>query len=317
MDKKVFLFPGQGSQEVGMARDLFGEDDYFNSLVEHASQITNQDLKKICLRGPEKKLIKASFLQPLIVAVSLGYLRRVREKGISADFVLGHSLGEITALACAGVIDDNLAISIATKRGQLMDQAAECCDGSMMAVFSIDKSKVSNLIEELDLKHKVVIANYNTSKQIVLSGDKSCLLDLSIIISKQGGRCRKLMVSGPWHSHYIKEAKDEFEIWVESFEFKKPGIPIIFNANAIPETNPEEIKKLITMQLSGPVFFKQCMDYCRDQHADVFLEIGPGRVLSGLVRANGFMNDTSIFNVNNLRGLNSAVSDLTFSLGKH
>ena len=117
MRKTVFLFPGQGSQEVGMARDLFREDEYFISLVREASRITGEDLKRLCLKGPEKKLRNARFLQPLLVVVSLGYVKRLQEKGIKADFYLGHSSGEITALAAAGIVTETAALAISAQRG--------------------------------------------------------------------------------------------------------------------------------------------------------------------------------------------------------
>ncbi len=310
MTKNVFLFPGQGSQEVGMARDLFQDDDYLISLIKEASQIVNEDLKRLCLRGPEKKLTQARFLQPLIVAVSLGYLRRIEEKGIKADLVLGHSLGEISALAASGVITPSLAIAISAKRGELMDEVASSCNGGMMAVFSVSPQKIEKIIDELELKDKVVIANDNTPDQIVISGDKSSFDILSKRIVEEGGRSKRLNVCGPWHSPYLKGARKKFEAWAEKVEFNKPRTPILFNATANLESDPLEIKKLITLQLSSPVYFRQCMQYCKSKRFDSFLEIGPGRILSGLVRANGFMQDVRIYNVNNLKGVEMAASEI-------
>ncbi len=303
MSKKLFLFPGQGSQEIGMARDLFREDEYFCSLVDQASAITGEDLKTLCLKGPEKKLIQARYLQPLIVAVSIGYLRHIQEKGIKADFVLGHSLGEITGLAAAGVIDNKLAITISAKRGELMDAAASLCSGSMMAVLSMESVQVSALIDELGLQNKIFIANQNTPNQNVVSGDISALDDLSASIAQVGGSSKKLHVAGPWHSPYLRGAYEQFNTWVEPIAFSKPHVPIIFNATAKPESDPLKIKKLISWQLCQPVYFKQCMEYCKDKEIDTILEIGPGRVLAGLARANGFMRGVDVYSVNNLRAV--------------
>jgi [acyl-carrier-protein] S-malonyltransferase len=308
MTNNVFLFPGQGSQEIGMARDLFKSDEYFISLVELASRVSGEDLGRICLKGPEKQLTNARYLQPLLVAVSLGYLRHLREKGIRAGMVLGHSLGEITALAAAGVISDTMAITISAKRGELMDQAASGCDGAMMAIMQLDPDRLKEIISDLDIEDKAVIANYNAPEQTVVSGDKSALKALSDRASGEGARCKKLNVRGPWHSPYLKGSREKFSEWVKEVKFKEPDIPIVFNATAGTETDPQMIKELITLQLTGPVRFRQCLQFCGEGRT--FFEVGPGRVLSGLVRANGFMQGTLIYNVNNLRGVEAAAEML-------
>ena len=310
MGKTVFLFPGQGSQEVGMAQDLFRQDGYFRALIDQASEHVGEDLEKICLKGPEKKLAKAAFVQPLLVAVSIGYLRHVRQKEISGDFVLGHSLGEITALAAAGVIDDPSAIAVAAKRGQLMDEAAAACDGGMMAVLSINAQEIQALINKSGFQETIVIANINAPNQTVVSGSRSSLDDFSSEIAKAGGACKKLNVAGPWHSPYLKSAYDQFKTWAESLEFAAAKVPLILNGTGQPESDPDKIKQLISASLMNPVYFAKCMEYCKSQNVDTFLEIGPGRVLSGLVRANGFMETTRIYKCNNLRGVELACADL-------
>ena len=286
-----------------MARDLFRLDQYFCSLVDQASAITGEDLKTLCLKGPEKKLRQARYLQPLVVAVSLGYLRHIQEKGIKADFVLGHSLGEITALACAGVIDNQLAIAISAKRGELMDAAASLCSGGMMAVLSMNSTDLSALIDKLGLQNKIFIANENTPNQNVVSGDIFALDDLSVGITQAKGSSKKLYVAGPWHSPYLRGAYERFKVWVEPIPFKKPHISIIFNATAKLESDPLKIKELISWQLCQPVYFKQCMEFCKNKEIDTILEIGPGRVLAGLARANGFKQGVDVYNVNNLMGV--------------
>lgn len=303
MGKTVFLFPGQGSQEVGMGQDLFRQDDHFVSLLDKASECAGEDLKRVCFKGPPRKLAQPRFLQPLLVAISLGYLRRVNEKGIHADYVLGHSLGEITALAASGVVDSSAAIAIAAKRGELMEEAAAACEGLMMAVLSITPERIEALIDELHLQESVVIANYNSPSQSVVSGDRvSCDL-LSEAIVRAGGRCSRLTVAGPWHSPCLNEAYGRFQIWVEPLVFKTPRIPLILNGSGQSQADPLKIKQAVSASLINPVRFTACMQFCADRQADAFLEIGPGRVLSGLVRANGFRQTTRVYSVNNLRGV--------------
>jgi [acyl-carrier-protein] S-malonyltransferase len=219
-------------------------------------------------------------------------------------------LGEITALAACGVISESLAIEISAKRGELMDEAASSCDGGMMAVLLLATEEIESLISELELSDKVVIANDNAPNQIVVSGDKSAFDILSKKIAEEGGRCKKLNVSGPWHSPYLKSAREKFKAWSEPIEFRKPHTPILFNATASLESDPLTIKKLITLQLSSPVYFRQCMQYCKLKAMDSFFEIGPGRVLSGLVRANGFMQGVRVYNINNLRGIEAAAAEI-------
>lgn len=311
MSKIAFLFPGQGSQEIGMGSDLFKSDKYFRHLVSIASEFTGEDLEKLCLRGPEKKLIKAQYLQPLLSANSLGYLRHVLEQGIKADVVLGHSLGEITALGAAGVISDEETIIMAAKRGQLMDEAASKCNGTMMAVLFTPLETVEKILTEMDEPDAISLANDNAPNQIVLSGDCEALERFSQRIEPNRlGKCRQIVVSGPWHSSFIKPAQEKFEVWAKNIHFNKPHTNLILNATTKPEKHSTTIKHLVTYQLISPVFWRECMETCKSIGIDTFLEIGPGRVLSGLVRVNGYARSTPVYNINNLRGLTSAVEGI-------
>lgn len=308
--KTAFLFPGQGSQEVGMGHDLFQVSSEFKSLVRCASDYTHEDCEKLCFHGPEKKLFRAHVLQPLLVAVSLGYFQCVKEQGIKADVILGHSLGEISSLGACGIVTHEEAVAIAARRGELMDEAASHCDGTMMAILSLSAEKVLALLVEMNAAGEIVFANDNAPGQVVVSGDKASLKKFSELVARgKQGTCAMLKIAGPWHSPFMYTAQTRFEQWVKNagIAFKNPGFPLILNATAREEQDPEEIKRRIIEQLTHPVFWRQSMEELKSRGIDTILEIGPGRVLSGLVRANKFPRNTVIYNVNNLRGLQRAV----------
>jgi len=281
-----------------MAADLFRSDSVFRGLVDQASAEAGENLERLCLRGPEKKLCRTTFLQPLLVAVSLGYLRRLTERGLAAGVVLGHSLGEISALAASGVVTPADAIRIAARRGALMDRVAAQVEGGMMAVTMSDRERTLSLVDG------VTVANDNAPNQIVLSGT---LRDLEAVATRiaaeRAGRCHRLAVAGPWHSPYLAEARREFAQWVEPLPFGAPKTMLILNATGEAETDPAAIKRHVTDTLAGPVRWRSCMDSLRRLAPDTLLEIGPGRILAGLARANGFDDRTRVLSVNNLRGV--------------
>jgi [acyl-carrier-protein] S-malonyltransferase len=305
----AFMFPGQGAQEVGMGRDLFSDSPRFQSLLELGCELTHEDLGSLCRRGPERKLRRSFFLQPLMVTVSLGYLQLLLDAGVAADLVLGHSLGEIAALAAAGVVSDETAVRIAVKRGELMDKAATELEGGMTAVLSVQLEDLQALLNELSDPAGVVVANDNAPGQIVISGHAQQLEEVADLVkARRLGRCRKLAVSGPWHGPWMESAHREFETWIETIEFRSPSVPLVLNATGKREDQPDRIKQLITGQLTSPVLWRQCMDELKRVGVTTLVEIGPGRVLSGLARLNGFGTESQLFCVNSRRGVQSCVS---------
>jgi [acyl-carrier-protein] S-malonyltransferase len=304
----VFLFPGQGAQEIGMAADLFKADAAFRDLVGRAAGRTGADLERICRRGPERDLMRTKNLQPLMVCVSLGYLRRLTGAGVKPDRVLGHSLGEITALAAAGIVSCEIAVDIAAKRGELMDAAAARLHGGMLAVISPEREAIRQFVFGTVPPGKLVLANDNAPNQIVLSGEQEWLEQAGRFITRgKLGQCRRLPVAGPWHSPAMAPAREEFEGWLDAIEFRAPQVPLLFNVTAAAEPNPTTIRQLVARNLVEPVRWRASMEQLKTAGNLTFFEIGPGRVLSGLARANGFGDETRICNVNNLRGVELAV----------
>ncbi len=304
---KVFLFPGQGSQEVGMGADLFKSDSAFRRLVALGSELVGQDLEPICLRGPDRKLVRTRLLQPLLVAVSLGYLRRLNERGVEPDLVLGHSLGEITALAAAGVWTPADAVRIAAQRGELMDEAAAQVDGAMLAVTLEDRARLLDWLASAQPGSQVVLANDNATTQVVLSGERSAIAACAqFIAGEKLGKCRLLAVSGPWHSPLMAEAATRFQAWLRQMALQPPRLPMLFNVTAARAETAEDIRSLVGSALARPLCWAGCMTAVRAMKPRWLFEVGPGCVLSGLARANGFGDATRILRVSNLRGVELA-----------
>jgi len=290
-----------------MAADLFESDAPFRELVHRASEHTGQNLERICLRGPERELTRTKNLQPLLLCVSLGYLRHLMEKGIQPDKVLGHSLGEISALAAAGCVSFETAVDIAAKRGKLMDAAAARVQGGMTAVISTERETLLELLARKFSNEQLVLANDNTPNQFVLSGAMAALEQFAALVAAgKNGQCRRLAVAGPWHSPLMAPAQQEFSGWLDAIEFHPPKMPLIFNVTAGVETDPQKIRQLVARNLVEPVRWRTAMDSLRGAEKPALFEIGPGRVLSGLARANGLGEDVKIFNINNLRGVEMA-----------
>lgn len=303
----VFVFPGQGSQAIGMAADLFKSDARFRELVGRASQRTGRDLETICLRGPERELTRTRQLQPLLVCVSLGYLRHLGKSEIAPAKVLGHSLGEISALAAAGCVSFESAVDIAAKRGELMDAAAVKAPGGMAAVMFSERQPVLQLLAQNYSRAQLVLAIDNTPNQMVVSGEMAALAQFTALVTAEKlGQCRRLAVAGPWHSPLMAPAQQAFSDWLETIEFQPPGIPLIFNVTAAPESDPQTIRQLIARNLTEPVRWRSAMESLPGAAKLALYEVGPGRVLSGLARANGLGDEAQIFNINNLRGVEMA-----------
>ncbi|MDO5577020.1 MAG: ACP S-malonyltransferase [Fibrobacter sp.] len=228
------------------------------------------------------------------------------ERGIAPDVVLGHSLGEITSLAASEIVTPHEAVKIAAKRGELMDLAAKKIQGGMMAIMFMDLDDVVKLLDEINEANRVVIANDNAPCQVVLSGEIKILEKIaSEIQNRQLGKSRMVNVTGPWHSPFLDEARNIYKEWAENITFNTPKIPVVFNALAKPHDDPQTIKNLVAGQLALPVFWRESMETLRGFGVNTFYEIGPGRVLTGLVRANGFKKGNTVYNINCIESIES------------
>ncbi len=274
----VFMFPGQGSQTVGMGADLF---DRYPDKVAEADAILGYSIKDLCLLNPDDKLKQTDYTQPALYIVDiLSYLARVEDERIRPDFVIGHSLGEYAALYAAGAFDFGTGLRLVQKRGALMNAAT---GGGMAAILGMKGDAVATALAELGAD-SIDVANFNSPSQIVISGPKADIEAFAPQMKEKGAkRAVILPVSGAFHSRYMKPAADEFETFLAGFSFRGLKIPCIANCSAQPYTDASIAANLVK-QIYSSVRWVETIKSLRAQGADTFVEIGPGTVLSGLAR---------------------------------
>lgn len=277
--KKLILFPGQGAQYAGMAKDIYENSPEGRTLLDEVFMNVDFDLKSIMFEEDER-LNQTEYTQPALFAHSLAVLAAT---GLKGDIVLGHSLGELPALVHAGVISVKDGVSIVAKRGELM---SESTGGGMAAVIGMEYGALSELCESMsDQERKIQPANINAPDQIVVSGDRTLVDEFAAEAKAQGARrVMPLNVSGAFHSHLMEPAKVEFRKFIEDIPFNAPVIPVIQNVSAKAETDPGTIKAQLIDQLTSPVRFVECIEAAAAAGVEEAVEVGPKKVLNGLVR---------------------------------
>jgi len=299
-----------------MGADLLRSDEWVRAMIREVSDKTGEDLERLCLRGPERKLMRAAFVQPLLTTICLGYWRQLTAAGLRADVVAGHSLGEIAALAAAGVLTVEQAVMVSLERGRLMDEAADRAPGGMVAVF-LPLADVQGHIERLEMNECVFVANDNAPQQVVVSGRTA---DLEAFVRRMDevrpGLCKPLRVSGPWHTPLLEDARRHFQDWLAGVSFTPPSLPLISNTTAAIESAADECRMNAARQLTQRVRWRETMGALRDRGVDALLEVGPQRVLAGLARLNGFGNATLVRGVDSLRAVEQISADQSVGGGK-
>ena len=301
LSKVAHIFPGQGSQSTGMGLDLYNSYASAREVFDEADASLGFPLSRLCFEGPDEELTKTHNVQPAILVTSIACLQALEEAAIanfpSPAFVAGHSLGEYTALVAAGVLGLAEAVLLVRERGRLMYEAGLKKPGSMLAVIGLDEETVKNI----SLHSGTEISNINCPGQIVISGAAQALAEADKLARTKGARAIPLRVSGAFHSALMEPIIAEFSKIVSSFEFHPPAVPIIANVTARPLTDFDSTKEELVKQLRNCIQWQGSVEYMMHSGVTTFYEIGPGRVLSGLIRR--INSELQTFNISGIEDI--------------
>ena len=285
MTKTAWVFPGQGSQSAGMCRDLYDSVKSARDVFEAVDKALGFPISRLCFEGPEEELRQTINAQPALVTAGYACLEAAREisgsKLAAPVFLAGHSLGEYTALAVAGVFDFTTAVKLARERGRLMHEAGQKRKGAMSAIIGLDEAKLAEVCQKTD----TIMANVNCPGQIVISGAAENITKANEMATAAGAsRAIPLHVSGAFHSPLMEPAVEGMIKYLDATTFKVASIPVVGNVTALPLTRPEEVKDELRRQLLSPVQWQRSIEYMINQGVTTFIEIGPGKVLTGLIK---------------------------------
>jgi len=281
--KTAFLFPGQGSQFLGMTKGFRDQDSRAAALMAAAEQASGLPLATLCDDGPMAELTRTLHLQPAMTVANLICYEALRAAGVEPDYCCGHSLGEYGALYAGGVLSAEDTLALVTERGRLMEREAEAHPGAMRAVVKLDIDQVRAIIDEVK-SGVLCVANHNSAQQIVISGEAGPVDEAAALVAERGGKAIPLKVSGPWHSPLIGGAILDFAAAMAKVDFRAPQVPILFNVTADTESDPAAIRDIMARQIASPVRWFDTVQRLMAAEVRVFIEVGPKNVLSGLLK---------------------------------
>lgn len=285
--KIAVLFPGQGSQYIGMGEHFIKSDSDCASIMELAESVCDFPLNDLIMKGPMEELTRVKHLQPAITVTNLICFRALSKAfggNYSVNCFAGHSLGEYSALCAAGVISVEDAIRLVTKRGALMEREGDKNPGGMRAVLGLGVEDIEKVLSEYSGKSVVTIANHNTGQQVVLSGEISAMDEVGELIGGMGGKIIPLKVTVANHSPLVAGAVADFEAYMDGISFHKPEVPVYFNISAQKEEDTQVIKNLMAQQIASRVRWFEIISNMMEEGVDTFIEVGPKTVLKGMIR---------------------------------
>jgi len=286
MKKTAILFPGQGSQYVGMGQAFVDDNDDARQLFAMAEETSGFPLQKLCFEGPMADLTRVLHLQPALTAVNLACYQHLLHllPDFLPAFVAGHSLGEYSALQAAGVLSREDTMRLVTKRGELMEREGAANPGGMRAVLGLNIEELDAIINGYTGSGVAVVANHNSEKQVVISGNTLGLDEVSALCSEKGGKVIPLKVSVANHSPLVAGAVDDFSDFMTEISFGQPKVPLLFNATASREDDPAEIRGIMARQIASRVRWFEIVSQMVDDGVEIFVELGPKSVLTGLMK---------------------------------
>ena len=301
--KRAFLFPGQGAQTVGMGKDIYEKYEEARRIYDEVEKISNIDIKKLCFEGPEEELNKTENTQLAILTTSLAILAILKSKGIEADISVGLSLGEYSALIYSGILDFKEGIELVKKRGYYMGTLLPEEKYSMSAVIGLESNKIDEVCKEIENTGKfVTVANYNCSSQTVISGREDAVLIASEKLKEQGAKkVIPLKTSGPFHTQKLIDAKLAYEKELQNVSFKKGNSKVIKNIDGTFYKDSDDIKEILANHIINPVRFDKAIKLMQDERVEEYVEIGPGRTLTGFVKKDN--RDAKTYNINDVETL--------------
>lgn len=308
--KRAFLFPGQGAQIVGMGKDIYEKYDEAKKIYDEASKISGIDVRKLCFEGPEEDLNKTENTQIAILTTSLAILEVLKAKGIEADIATGLSLGEYGALIYAGIISFEDGIQLIQKRGYYMGNLLPDEKFSMAAVIGLDSQKIEEVCKEIEQTGKfIVVANYNCSVQTVVSGEEEAINESMEKLKEAGAkRVLKLNTSGPFHTRKLEKAKEAYAKELEKVDFQiKNKVKVIKNIDGTYYTENDNIKEILANHIISPVRFDKAIKLMEQENVEEYVEIGPGRTLTGFVKKEN--KEANTFNINTVESLEAYLEE--------
>lgn len=286
MTKFAMVFPGQGSQTVGMLKELSEQNAIVKETFAQASSVLGYDLWQVVQDGPAEELNKTWITQPALLAASVAIFRVWgAQDGAKPEFMAGHSLGEYSALVCAGVIDFQDAIKLVELRGKLMQEAVPAGTGAMYAIIGLDNDAIAKACEQAAQGQVVSPVNFNSPGQVVIAGNKDAVERAGVLCKEAGAkRALPLAVSVPSHCALMKPAADKLAEALDKLTFNQPLYPVINNVNVTIENNAQAIKQALVAQLYSPVRWTETVEYMANNDTTVLIEVGPGKALTGLTK---------------------------------